>query len=100
MWPLKEEWYKESSLESILTLITHVAEVDAHQLLEANIGAFCTTFGLASLTDFFGSRYDATKANMAKTLKLMSEDADVKFIGGLLIKLALIIRLNTSPVLI
>lgn len=98
MWPLRDEWYKKNSLESIITLSTHVDEVDVI-LMEANADSVSTVFDFATSTDLFGTEYKSPNMSTKEVLLSMTENADVKFAGGLLIKLALIVRCNTEKVL-
>lgn len=94
MWPIKKEWYSNPCLEGIFTLVTNVDKFSHEELVEKALFAVRATFMLACHTTIFGTQYDWNKTKDALILEKISLDADVKFIGGLLIKLSLIMQQN------
>lgn len=98
VWPLKDQWYKKGSLESIVTLLTRVNKVERDDLTNGNGDSIQAVYALAAMTDFFGSKYNSPSMSVGSVLSSMSKDSDVKFIGGLLIKLALIVHHNKENV--
>lgn len=71
-------------------------KIEGNVLGRINSDSLWAVFDLATLTDFFGSKYKSKSG--ASALSSMSKDPDVTFIGGLLIKLALINRYNAEKV--
>lgn len=93
-WPLNGEWYKKSSLELIFTLMTHADKVSARVLREAALSALRIVFIIATYTDFFGTQYKRSQMYDTDIVLDMSKNPDVLFIGGLLMRIFLVVRTN------
>lgn len=95
---LKDEWYQNPSLESILTLKTKVGKLKDIELRETTAIALCVSFHLATATNFLGIQYKRSEMPDDEILLLMSKNANAIFVGGLLVKLAQIVKFNSLDV--
>lgn len=95
---MKDEWYRNNSLESIFTQVTNVYKVGLGSLKMFAVSLIRYTFVLACTTDLFGTRYNWNEMPDWKILDSMLYNDNVKFVGGQLIKLSLIVMSNTIGV--
>lgn len=95
-WPLKEELYRNCSLDIIYHLLPHANQVSTDRLQESTLDAARIMFLLATYTKlFFGVQYSRELYTDAKILRFMLKDPDVMFLGGLLIRIDLVLMINS-----
>lgn len=98
MWPLKDEWYKNCSLESVFALETHVDKISDEELTDKAMLALRMVFFFASYTEVFGEILSREKFSDAEILMRLSKNPDVKFVGGALVRLLLLYTINLTRV--
>lgn len=95
---LQDKWYKQPMLESVLALKSNVDRQATNAMKITCLRALRTVFILATTTNVFGIKYDRTEDFDADILTLLSQNSEVKFVGGLLVKLMLIASSNAHKV--
>lgn len=76
-------------MESVFALMTHVYRVSPERLRETALSALRTVFLLATRTKLFGEPDNRREVKDEDILKQMAKNPDVKFVGGLLIRIEL-----------
>lgn len=97
---IKEEWYCNSTLESILYLTTNINKISASALEGMTSSVLRTLFVVLTHIDFYGIRYDRNKLNDRNIASLISQNPNVLFLGEVLVELALIQTFNFYTVII
>lgn len=95
---MNDKWYQSASLETILTLTTGLANMPSNALIQVAVNVSRVLFYLVTCNNFLNISYDRETAKDADILTLMLRDPNVTFVGGLLMKLSLILKNNSIAV--
>lgn len=95
---MKDKWFKERSLESVLLLNTRIEILKSGNIINAVANALGVLFHLATATDIFGQTYEQEYMDNRDILLSMSKNPDVIFVGGLITKLCLLSQVHHEMV--
>lgn len=85
-------------MEGILILNTQEDDIDYETSRKITLTVMRSLLFLAFNTDFFGTQFDREKNYDAYLVKEMAKDPNIIFAGQLMVRLAMIVRINSTTV--
>lgn len=81
-----------------MILSTNEEHSKPDEIRDVALTTFRSVLFLAFYTDFFGTQYDREKNHDVHLIREMAKDPNIVFVGRLLVKLALIAKINAPNV--
>lgn len=85
-------------MERILTLDSNIKKISDEDFQIQAAVAIYILFHLATTTNFLGNQYERNRMSDKDIILSMAHNKNVQFVGGLLMKLLLIIKYNRTMV--